>query len=118
MKITEEKLAELLSGMELEEPSMSFKRNVMNRVELAQAPIALKTKVDRKVVFGLAFVFIVALAFVFTYALSNTEINYTLPKLELNLDTMVSRNLLTGFLFVDLIIALLYFDRVIRMKKA
>jgi len=25
---------------------------------------------------------------------------------------------LTGFLFVDLIIALLYFDRVIRMKKA
>jgi len=50
--------------------------------------------------------------------LSNTEINYTLPKLELNLDTMVSRNLLTGFLFVDLIIALLYFDRVIRMKKA
>jgi hypothetical protein len=120
MKITEEQLAALLKKMELEEPSMSFTRNLMDQIDLEIAPVSLKTKVDRRVIIAITTVFILAMGFVCSYALINNNITYTLPRLDLNLqiDTLLSSTLLKAFLFIDLILGLLYFDSLLRRKKA
>jgi hypothetical protein len=120
MKITDEQLAALLKEMELEEPSMSFTRNLMDQIDLEIAPVSLKTKVDRRVIIAITTVFILAMGFVCSYALINNNITYTLPRLDLNLqiDTLLSSTLLKASLFIDLILGLLYFDSLLRRKKA
>jgi magnesium-transporting ATPase (P-type) len=120
MKITDEKLVELLKGMELEEPSMSFTRNIMDQVDQEIAPISLKTKVDRRIIIAISTVFMLGLILTITYAIINSGMNYELPKLNLdmNINKELSSMMLKAFLFIDLIIALLYLDSFLRRKKA
>jgi hypothetical protein len=120
MKITDEKLMELLGEMEVEEPSMSFTRNVMHQIDLEIPPVSLKTKVDGRIITGLAFTFISAMIFIVTYAVIESHLVYELPefKLHMNLDKGVLTTLIYVFLFLDLVIVLLYFDRLLRNKRA
>jgi hypothetical protein len=119
MKITDEKLAALLKDMEMEEPSMSFTRNVMDQIDLEIPPVALSTKVDQRIIIGIASVFILAIMVVFGYALMESTFTYTLPRIDLQIDLneTAKSNILKAFLFVDLVIALLYFDRLLRTKR-
>lgn len=119
MKITDEQLAALLKEMEMEEPSMSFTRNLMDQIDLEIAPVSLKTKVDRRVIIGLSTVFILAMGMVCIYALRNANISYSLPQLDfdLKIDALLSSTVLKAFLFIDLVIGLLYFDSLLRKKK-
>jgi len=119
MKITDEKLAALLKDMEMEEPSMSFTRNVMDQIDLEIPPVALSTKVDHRIIIGISSVFILGIMVVLGYALMESSLSYTLPKIDLqiNIDQAIASNVLKVFLFVDLVIGLLYFDRLLRTKK-
>ena len=47
--------------LEIDEPSMSFTRNVMTKVEKEIAPVALKTKVDSRIVYAIGGFFALAL---------------------------------------------------------
>jgi hypothetical protein len=120
MKITDDKLTELLEGMSLEEPSMSFTRNVMDQVNLEIPPVSIKTKVDRRIIIGLASTFIISMVLVVSYAILNSTLTFELPqlKMETNFDKDVSSMIVKVFLFVDLVIGLLYFDSFLRRKKA
>ncbi|TDQ09615.1 hypothetical protein [Pedobacter metabolipauper] len=121
MKITDDELTQLLKGMELEEPSMSFTRNIMEQVKLEIPPVSLKTKVDYKVIYGIAAVFLTAIIGIFIYALANADFNYALPKMDLQVNIQTEKILtstaLKAFLFVDLVIALIYLDSFLRRKK-
>jgi hypothetical protein len=112
MKITDDKLTELLEGMSLEEPSMSFTRNVMDQVNLEIPPVSIKTKVDRRIIIGLASTFIISMVLVVSYAILNSTLTFELPqlKMETNFDKDVSSMIVKVFLFVDLVIGLLYFE--------
>jgi len=122
MKITDEKLSELLEGMELEHPSMSFTRNVMEQVELEIRPVALKTKVDQKIIYGIAAVFLFSIAGILAYAFMNAQFTYTMPRIDVNLNAAVGATLTSGvlkaFLFLDAVIALILFDRFWKVHRS
>ena len=120
MKMTDEQLTELLKSLEMEEPSMSFTRNVMEQVSLEVHPVSLKTKVNNKIIYGLAAIFVFAILGMFVYAAANATAGYSFPDLTFNfkIDKVISSTFLKVFLGVDLIIGLLYFDRLIRRKHA
>jgi hypothetical protein len=110
---------QIISAEELDEPSMSFTRNVMEQVNAEIAPVALKTKVDHRIIYAIGGFFVLSLLAIFTYALMNSS--YSMPEFKiphLNLARAISpeaTNLsLRAFLFLDLVLALVYFDRFIR----
>jgi len=121
MELKDEELTRLLKGMEMEEPSMSFTRNVMEQIKLEKQPVALKTRVDNRIIYGIAAIFGAFIAGVFIYAIANSTVTYELPKVKIDLTGAVDKTLtpgfLTAFLFIDLVIALIYFDSILRRKK-
>ncbi len=122
MELKDEELTELLKGMELEEPSMSFTRNVMEQVKLEKLPVSLKTRVDNRIIYGIAAIFGAFIAEVIIYAIANTTASYKLPELKMDFSEAVDKTLTPGFLiaflFIDVIIALVYFDSILRRKRA
>ncbi len=122
MELNDEELTRLLKDMELEEPSMSFTRNVMEQVKLERAPISLKTRVDNRIIYGIAAIFVAFIVGVFIYAIANSRVTYRLPEVKIDLSGAVDKTLTPGFLvaflFIDVIIALIYFDSVLRRKRA
>ncbi|WP_214227300.1 hypothetical protein [Pedobacter sp. B4-66] len=122
MELNDEELTKILRDMELEEPSMSFTRNVMEQVKLERAPISLKTRVDNRIIYGIAAIFVAFIVGVFIYAIANTSVTYKLPEVKMDLSGVVDKTLTPGFLiaflFIDVIIALIYFDSILRRKRA
>lgn len=122
MELNDEELTRLLNDMELEQPSMSFTRNVMEQVKLERAPISLKTRVDNRIIYGIAAIFVAFIVGVFVYAIANTSVTYKLPEVKIDLSGAVDKTLTPGFLavflFIDVIIALIYFDSILRRKRA
>ena len=122
MELKDEELTELLKGMELEEPSMSFTSNVMEQVKLEKLPVSLKTRVDNRIIYGIAAIFGAFIAGVIIYAIANTTASYKLPELKMDFSEAVDKTLTPGFLiaflFIDVIIALVYFDSILRRKRA
>ncbi|ATP58295.1 hypothetical protein CPT03_18410 [Pedobacter ginsengisoli] len=121
MELKDEELTELLKGMELEEPSMSFTRNVMEQVKFEKPPASLKTRVDNRIIYGIAAIFVAFIAGVIIYAIANTTASYKLPELKMDFSEAVDKTLTPGFLiaflFIDVIIALVYFDSILRRKR-
>lgn len=122
MKITEEELENLLNNMELEVPSMSFTRNVMNQVELEVQPVALKTKVDRRIIYSIAAVFVMAISILLIYVFTQAQLRLEWPhmnfrlKISVDLDQESKLMFFKSFLLVDLILVLIYLDRLVRRK--
>lgn len=109
-------LHQQIGDISLDEPSMSFNRNVMEMVNLEIAPVSMKTKIDTRIIYGISAFFILAIAAIFIYVLS--QLSFTAPKVTLtfNLTSYMTPTLFKGFLFADVIIGLLYLDRLLRKK--
>ncbi|RYF93096.1 MAG: hypothetical protein EOO02_24495, partial [Chitinophagaceae bacterium] len=107
----------LLKSTELDEPSMSFSRNVMEKVQQEIRPVALKTRVDQRIMYVVGGFFILSILAVLLAAVfggSGAGADYELPQVSFNFDldkyiTPASRNI---FLIVDAAIALIYLDGV------
>lgn len=116
------KLHELMASEELEEPSMSFSRNVMDAVALEIAPKKLTTRVNSYIIYGIAAFFLLSLSAIFIYVLANSTgpavDDFKLPSttFSFNLTEMLSPLSMKIFLMVDLALALLYMDRLLRRK--
>jgi hypothetical protein len=114
------KLNSAFSALDLDEPSMSFTRNVMEGIALAPAPVAMKTKVDKKIIYAIGGFFIVSLLFLFGYALYSS--NLSMLKLDFNsnfnfnLDRYITPTVLYSFLFFDLVIGLVFLDQFLRKR--
>lgn len=109
-------LHQQIGDISLDEPSMSFSRNVMEMVSLEIAPVSLKTKVDKRIIYGLSAFFIIAIAAIFIYVLSQLHFTGSKVTLAFNLTSYMTPTLFKGFLFADVIIGLLYLDRLLRKR--
>ncbi|TKC04984.1 hypothetical protein [Pedobacter frigoris] len=118
MKLTDEAIDELLKSMELEEPSMSFTRNVMEQAKLEMPPVTLRTKVDKRIIYSIAAVFLCAITTTVGYLFTNSHLEYSISNAQLNFSFAMEKStyslLLKALLFADLIIALFYFDKFLR----
>lgn len=106
--------------IELDEPSMSFTRNVMESVALEPAPVAMKTKVNTNIIYGIGGFFIMSLVALFGYALFNADIKFSDLDFKINanfnLNKYMTPTMLYSFLFADLVLGLVFLDYLLRKK--
>jgi len=106
--------------MELDEPSMSFTRNVMEDVALQPAPISLKTRVDNRIIYSISGFFVLSILGILSYILYNTT--FSMPDfskyfaVNLNVDKILTPTSLYIFLGVDLVLGLIFMDYILRKK--
>ena len=116
------KLNLVFDGMDLDEPSMSFTRNVMESVAIVPAPVAMETKVDKKIIYGIGGFFVISLLALLGYVFYN--VNLEMPKFDLkvnldfNLEKYITPSAIYAFLFADLVIGLIFLDQFLRKKIA
>ena len=116
------KLNLVFDGLDLDEPSMSFTRNVMESVALVPAPMAMKTKVDKKIIYSIGGFFVVSLLALLGYVFYNA--NLEMPQFDLkvnfdfNLGKYITPTAIYAFLFADLVIGLIFLDQFLRKKVA
>ena len=110
-----------LNNLAFEEPSMSFTRNVMDQVKLELKPVALKTKVDNRIIYSIAAFFILTFAAIFGYVISTIDLsfNFKLPQFNLDLyeHKIINPTSIKVFLMIDLVLALLYMDSFLRKRN-
>ena len=110
-----------LSNLELEEPSMSFTRNVMEQVNLELKPVALKTKVDNRIIYSIGGFFILSIVTIFGYVIASADLNFKFDLPQINFDLyenkIINPTSIKIFLMVDVVLALIYIDSFLRKRK-
>ena len=110
-----------LSKIDFEEPSMSFTRNVMEQVNLELKPVALKTKVDHRIIYSIAGFFILSLVAIFVYVIATTDFSFKFNLPQINFafyeTKIINPTTIKIFLMIDLVLALIYMDSFLRKRK-
>jgi len=111
---------QLNTHLELDEPSMSFTRNVMEQVKGEMAPAAIKSKVDYRVIYAIGGFFAVLLLATIVYAFATATPGFTLDTATLHLDRVINPTVLWVVLFTNAVLLLIYLDSYLRkgIKKA
>jgi cellulose synthase/poly-beta-1,6-N-acetylglucosamine synthase-like glycosyltransferase len=125
-----EKYAELLQvhslmqdSLELEAPSMSFTRNVMEEIGRLQITPASRKYLNQKIIWGIGGFFILTLVGFFIYAFSQaTWSSDTKSVLPFNLESMnygklINSNYTNMFLMVNTVLGLVLLDMYLGIKK-
>ncbi len=109
--------------LDLEEPSMSFSRNVMEKVKLETAPGTFKSLVDKRIIYGIAAFFLISIIILLAvtfYQIDWSEtVSLKLPKYklpEINLSPLWESRFIKTFFFTDIILALYVLDSVLRKR--
>jgi len=112
------------AAIEADEPPMAFTYNVMEAIRAEQAQKPLKAAINKRIILGIALFFAITITalLVYTFAhvhLAPADINSAIPSA---LKTMRAQNFLTrpvvnGFVFFDVVAALFFFDAWLRRKK-
>ena len=106
-----------VSSLDLDEPSMSFSRNIMEKIELEPVPGSVKSLIDKRVIYGITSFFLItitALLGVLFYQIDWTQQSgmyipeYKLP--EFDTSNYVNSTTINIFFFADIVIALYLFD--------
>ncbi len=110
-----------LNKLDFEEPSLSFTRNVMAQVDQELRPVALKTRIDTRIIYSIAAFFVLSLVSIFGYVIlkGGATLDFTLPKFNFDFKIFetVNPTFITAFLMVDLVLALLYLDSYLRKGR-
>jgi magnesium-transporting ATPase (P-type) len=106
-----------VSSLNLDEPSMSFNRNVMEKIQMEPLPGSVKSLIDKRVIYGITAFFLItisALLGVLFYQIDWTQQSgmympeYKLP--EFDTSNYVNSTTINILFFADIIIALYLFD--------
>ncbi|MFD0940405.1 hypothetical protein [Pedobacter boryungensis] len=108
-----------LNTLDFEEPSMSFTRNVMEKVNLELKPVALKTKIDNRIIYSIGAFFFLSILGLFIYAVvkSNVTFDFKMPALNFDIAKHINATTIQIFIFVDVALGLLYLDSFLRKRK-
>jgi hypothetical protein len=116
-------LQEDLSKLDLDEPSMGFTRDVMTKVAALPVPGSIKSLVDKRIIYGIAAIFLVSLITLLALSISQIEwakpvtaslLTLELPKMDYT--SYFNSTYLQVFFFVDLVLGLYLLDSVLRKK--
>ncbi|MET1056407.1 MAG: hypothetical protein ABWY16_13960 [Pedobacter sp.] len=110
-------LQQQFKDISIDEPSMSFSRNVMEIINMEPAPVSLKTKTDKRIILGLAALFILAIGTILAFAIANSHMSAPKFSVDINLSQYLSPTLIKTFVFADIVLAMLYADSLFRRKK-
>ncbi|WP_316799204.1 hypothetical protein [Pedobacter frigidisoli] len=109
-----------LSALSQDEPSLSFTRNVMESIAHEPQPVALTTKVNKKLVYGIGSILVLPLLSMFAYILYYSDLR--MPDFNFNLNFNVKQiftpTTFNVFVFSDIVIGLIFLDHLLRSKPA
>ncbi|MEJ5993705.1 hypothetical protein WG904_04665 [Pedobacter sp. Du54] len=113
------KVNEELTKIDLEEPSMSFTRNVMEKVNLELKPVALKTKIDNRIIYsiGAFFAFSILGIFIYAIATSTASFDFKMPTMNFDAGKYINATTIQIFLLIDVALGLLYLDSLLRKRN-
>ena len=108
------------SAMELDEPPMAFTYNVIEAIRTEQAQQPLKAAINKRIIWGIALFFILTLTVLLVYTIMNiswsprnvSTVNFKLPEIK----NYLTRPVILGFLFFDVVLALFLLDNYLRKK--
>lgn len=111
-----------LKKLDLEMPSMAFNRRVMDEVSVNIKPVALKTKVDSRIIYAIGALFTISMLGILIYAFSTSDFGvqssaYTID-LNSSFERYLNRSTLYVFLLIDIAIGLIFLDVLLRKKSA
>ncbi len=115
------KLNQSISAIDLDEPSMSFTRNLMEKINLE--PIPQRSLIDKRIIYGISGFFLITimtllgvLLFQIDWSQPVTGIfnEYKMPTVDFN--KYINGTVLKSFLFADTILGLYVIDTVLRKR--
>ena len=119
-----EMLHSTLKVEELDEPSLSFTRNVMNDIAMLPIPTPLKTRIDKRIIGGIGGFFLITLSLLFVFALialfrsaapvSLPDISVSIP--STNWSELFNSNYVLAFMCLNMLLAFIYLDRFLHRK--
>jgi len=117
-------LNKAFAGMELDEPPMAFTYNVMEtiRTEYAQKP--LKAAINKRIIRGISIFFVLTIVCLLVFTLANISlpagsVPISVPSgLKMpDIGRYITKPVIEGFLFFDLVLSLYLFDTYLRRKN-
>ncbi|MDB4905200.1 MAG: hypothetical protein JWQ63_4481 [Mucilaginibacter sp.] len=109
------------SAMELDEPPMAFTYNVIEAIRTERAQQPLKAAINKRIIWGIALFFILTLTVLLVYTIVNiswSSINVSAVNLKLpQVKNYLTKPLIQGFLFFDVVLALFLLDNYLRKKS-
>ncbi|MDQ7949254.1 MAG: hypothetical protein REI93_10430, partial [Pedobacter sp.] len=87
-------------------------------VSAVPAPVALKTKIDKRIVYAIGFLFTAMIVGIFAYAITMNKDTFQMPEIKWSNFTQQIGNpvYLTIFVLIDVALGLLYLDGYLRRK--
>lgn len=117
-------LQQQLKSVELDEPSMGFKNRVMEQVLAGPHPVALKTRVDNRIIYLIAAFFVFTIGGMLAYTIYNMDWsnaqNFELPKMELpvvNWSFLENPAFTLFFLSMNVVLGLLLIDKMVTARR-
>jgi hypothetical protein len=111
-----------VSIMDLDEPSMGFTRNVMDKIAAGPAPVSIRTLVDKRIIYGIAAFFLVSILALLALVFVQIDWSKTVtdaPQLKLprvDYSSYFNGTYLQVFFVIDLILGLYILDSVMRKR--
>ncbi|MDB4918697.1 hypothetical protein [Mucilaginibacter sp.] len=115
------------AAIELDEPPMAFTYNVIEAIRTEQAQVPLKAAINKRIIMGITIFFVLTLTGFLIYAL--TSMNWSgqsIPDLAVkvpanfkmpDVSAHISKPVVEGFMFFDVVLALYLFDTFLRRKN-
>ena len=117
---------QLMNTAELEQPSLRFTKNVMEKIAQYHIAPATKNYINKKIIWGIAGFFFTLLGVFLIYGFSQVEwISATDSKPSIDLSRLsevdyskiFNNNFVNGFMMVNVLLGLVLLDRVLANKR-
>ena len=114
---------QLMSSAELEQPSLRFTKNVMEKIAQYHIAPATKNYINKKIIWGIAAFFITLIVGFIIYGFGQIDWNaQSDTKLPLNLTQVdfikiFNNNFVNAFMMVNVLLGLVLLDRVLANKR-
>lgn len=112
-----------ISATELDEPSMSFTRNVMEKLLMEPVPGLVRSLIDKRIIYGIAAFFLITITGLlgilfyqidWSQSVSSGFADYLMP--EIDASKYLNSTFINIFFFADIIVGLYLFDGFLRKR--
>ena len=114
-----------VSSLDLDEPSMSFNRNVMGKIQLEAIPGSVESLIDKRIIYGITAFFLITITALLGLLFYQTDwtrqTSFDMPEYkmpEIDTTNYFNSTLINIFFFTDIIVALYLFDGLLSKRQS